>query len=747
MSENAKDKTGQRSSKGSGFVLMAMSILIAVLTVGALGLDVAHNTNARTSLSDATDAAALAGAAAIVHNSINPSHSFGGSNTNWHSPNLQYNNGSIQTAVQAAVVASGQQNYSDGHIVASTAGVTLTSPSPATNFYISNNYGAQDMPDNNGQCFVNATEVIKNLFAGIFGHNTDPVTTQSLASAYTTVTGVNPNVAFPIAVSIDTIVGHGGKNGNFPLNSNQTRVSNPNALQTASQITFTLEDPCANASWTTFNTLKADGGPLVEGKSGSELDQKAIKYINDALLPSVFGTAFNLFNPLSPGGSGPPAQFVGEPSSTGGAAYTANSGIDLWGALSGAGTNVVQSMEGKTLILPVVGGDQPFWNLDADNNGTTYAPGARQTRPLLGFVAIKVNKVVWDSSNNCLRGFKGHLVKALIKGTPGLVDPMVDPTTKNGVAKNAAIMAALANLSPGMIHLGNTSFNISPTKIGNGTQVALDSWYEGHVAPGNNTVMEASLDPANEKIKPINSAFTQKMSKDMMDLCGGATYNETINWIGYQNPPFDATGVGMLKYAINGDGTLDTVYDTNDNTTALPFTQLMLNPMSQLIKISGKYSDEHTADTDIGLNHIGSTGKGYDINNDWKYQGQDDKVGPRYIVLDENGNVMQQPGYSSNFADPGTWPPLTIGPDTGKGQGHMFDVSLTINPSSLNSGIGEYLVVLHAFDTDLGHGGWNKGSYYGPGTPPGGINGKGNLWYGDPAFYYLDIQFPQCPEL
>lgn len=726
---------------GSTLVLVALGILIAVFTTAILGLDITHNTVSRTSLQNATDSAALAGAGAIVLNSVNPTNSFGTTNANWASPCFQYSQNAICNDVQNSVVAAASRNYSDGHVVSSNAGVTLCSFGSATNFYAPNVSGNSGVPSNNGQCLVSGTETIRNLFAGIVGHPTDNVTTQSIATAYATVTGVNANTLFPIAVSVDTIVAHDGNSGNYPLNSTSCKVSNPNSLDAASEVTFYLEDPCANAAWTTFNSVSPAGGPRVAGHTGSDLDQSALNYINQDLLPSVLGTSYN---PLA----GSPAQFVGEPSSTGQPAYSQTSGIDLWGSLSGAGSGFTDKLVNRTLILPVVGGDQPFWNLDENNAGTTYAPGARQTRPLLGFCAVKVTRVKWDNQNNCLLGIKGYLVKGLVKGTPGLVNPLVDATLdQQGRCRNAANMAALANLSPGMIQLGDTKFNLAPLQVGNGNQVALNSWFQGHVPGGNNTVQEASLDPSNQVIQRIASNFVDKMSEDMKDLCGGSTYNETINWLGYQSPPFSANGVGMLKYCVNGDGTLPTEYDRYDPKASLPFAQLLLNPLSQKIKITGTYSDEHTPGADKGLN------PGYDVSGtspsgyDWALAGSDPKTSPRYLVLDKNGGVMQQNGYCSSPGDPSTWPQLKVGPDTGKGQGHSFEVSMTFDPSSLNNGTGEYLVILHAFDTDLGWGGMAHSANYpnAPGTPPGGVNGSGKVWYGDAAFYFLDLQFPQCP--
>lgn len=774
----------QRKKTGSALVLMALLILVAVFSIGALGLDIAHNTTSRTSLQDATDAAALAGAAAIVQNSINPSsNGFSGNPATWQNPYLQYGNNSLSSAVQTAVYTTASNNQSDGHACyPPTAGVTLTSPSPASSFYAPDNYSNTGIPANNGQCMVQAQETIQNLFAGIIGHPTDPVTTQSVASAYTAVTGVQANTVFPIAVSLDTIVGHnGGMNGNNPLNSGQVVVSNPNNLQQASFVTFYMEDPCANAAWTTLNTVALGGGPFVNANNPSNLDLAAVNYLNSALLPSVLGTSFNVFNPINPGGSGPPPQFVGEPSSTGSAAYSLSSvtnnnftpscGIDLWGALAGAGTGLTNAMENQTLILPIVGGDQPFWNQQSPGDGSTpYQPGTRQTRPLLGFCAVKVTKAVWDGSNNCLKGFQGYLVKALVKGTPGLVDPMVDPTTNsiNGAARNATDMAALANLSPGMVQLGNTNFNLSPTQVAasTSTQVfsagnpTLNSWYEGNVPPGNNTIQEATLDIANQNITAINSAFPTIMHADMQAMCGGvgttnaALANETMNWTDYNhNPPFVASGVGMLEYAVNGSGaySLPTVNDpTASGPTALPYTQLLLNPLSKSISISTWYADE------TGLNY------GNDVPNGTA----DPQNLPRYVVLDTGGRVVNAGAvwsnpYSTTISgsgiQPNTWPAMQLGALNTSGKdangnansncANVVPMTLTFDPQDLGNGVGEYLIVFHCFDTDLGHGGMP--GYYGcQGTPPGGIPGTGgSQFYGDPAFYYLDIQFPQCPPL
>jgi hypothetical protein len=652
--DELEKKAKARAASGSTIVLLALFVLVAVFTIGVLGLDIVHNTTSRTSLQNATDAAALAGAAQIVQESVNPSNF-----QSWNYPDYTYTVTSAD--VQAAALNRAASNTSDGHPVSSASGVNLNvvyTPAAAA---------AAGVPFNNGTCSVTATQTILNMFAGIVGAPTAPVTTTSQATSYVTVAGVNPNVTFPIAVSLDTFNGHDGS-GNQPLNSSKI----------GSTITFYLEDPCANAAWTSYNST------AVTGSSAAALDTSAKNYLNSALA-SVTGSSYNP--------STVPAQTVGEPSSSGGT--NQNGGIDLWGSLTGAGTpRLAQVLVGSTIILPIVGGDLPFWNQDQNLNGSTFAPGSRQTRPLLGFCAVKVATANWDSANNCLKSFSGTLVKALIKGTPGVINPLINPTS---TAANNQDVQALDNLSPGMVQLGTTNLNQQPPS----SQLPLTSWYQGYAPPGNNNITEA--DSSEEAIQPINPAFLTFMQNDMNSLCGGVNFNEGVN---YATPP-SVTGAIQVKQS--------------PDPSTHPYDQILVDPKSTLT-IKSTYSDE------VGLN------MGNDINGP-QYSPSvgvsDINNSPRYEVLDSSLNVVQQ------------WQKIVVGPGASGGLGMSWPFTMNIDPASI--GTGEHLIVIHAFDTDLGHGGASQ-SYGGeagaPGTPPGGYGS--DIWAGDAAFYYLDIQYPTC---
>ena len=647
-------KAKARAASGSTIVLLALFVLVAVFTIGVLGLDIVHNTTSRTSLQNATDAAALAGAAQIVQESVNPSNF-----QSWSYPNYTYTVSGSD--VQTAALNRAASNNSDGHSVSSASNVNLNvvyTPAAAA---------ADGVPTNNGTCAVTATQTILNMFAGIVGAPTAPVTTTSQATSYITVAGVNPNVTFPIAVSLDTVNGHDGS-GNQPVNTSKI----------GSTITFYMEDPCANASWTSYNNT------TITGVGAAALDTAAKNYLNLALA-SVTGSVYR------PGSV--PAQTVGEASSSGGT--NQSGGIDLWGSIAGAGTpHLATALAGSTVILPIVGGDLPFWNQDQNLNGSTFAPGSRQTRPLLGFCAVKVSSVVWDSGNNCLKSFTGTLVKALVKGTPGVINPLVNPTST--AANNQDVMA-LDNLSPGMVQLGTTNLNQQPPT----NQLALDSWYQGYSPPGNNNTTEA--DTAEETIQPINPAFLTFMQNDMNSLCGGVNFNEGVN---YSTPP---TVSGAIQVKQSPDPSLQ------------PYDQILVDPKATLT-IKSTYSDE------VGLN------VGNDINGP---QGSptvgtsDINNAPRYEVLDSSLNVVAQ------------WQKISVGAGAAGGLGTSWPFTMNIDPATI--GTGEHLIVIHAFDTDLGHGGASQ-SYGGesgaPGTPPGGYGS--DVWAGDAAFYYLDIQYPTC---
>jgi hypothetical protein len=419
-----------RNGSGSVLSLLPVAVMIGLFGLGAIGLDIAHNVTTRTALQDATDAAALAGAAYLVIGDPNAG-TFPATNdpSNGSAPNDQstsgYSGATVTAAESEATTVAGN-NVADGRPVSQTAtpGCTVTA---TVNQPSSPNSGST-VPGHNGQCIVNGSIPIKNMFAGIFGHPTDIVSVTSIATAYSTVNSVAPNTVFPIAVSLDTLFGHNpSDNSNKPLymcNIGDTE-------------TFTLDpELCANAAWTTFD-VGATNDPVSGYGDGS-----AGTYINNAF-NSVTGNQYqqNLIH----------SQYVGQAQ-----------GLALWADLNNGAQPNISSIYGQTVNLPIMSGDAPY-----RSGGTVTQPGtpisgynnATQIdhagcRPLIGFVGFKITSSTTDA--NGLSTITGTIVKTLVKGTPGVAFPAVNnPVNTNISGENATLDAALANLSPAVVLLGN----------------------------------------------------------------------------------------------------------------------------------------------------------------------------------------------------------------------------------------------------------------------------------------------------
>ena len=162
----------RRTQTGSVGILIPSTVLLLVLGVGAFSADVAHNTTVRAQLQSATDAGALAGAAAL-------------SNT--------------ETAYSAAYNAAQVTGLNDSN------GVKVASTSPGTNVQVSID---TNVAGERGVCTVTATQTIDNWLASLFGRPTDVVEVTSTAAASQTVSGVAANMLFPLAVSIDAVPTH-----------------------------------------------------------------------------------------------------------------------------------------------------------------------------------------------------------------------------------------------------------------------------------------------------------------------------------------------------------------------------------------------------------------------------------------------------------------------------------------------------------------------------------------------------------
>src|SRR5262249_53156764 len=131
--------------------------------------DVAHNIAVRAEIQSATDAGALAGAAALVDPTTAPLASY-----------------------NAKHVAG--LNNADG------VAVSQNTPNTTVDVTVNTN-----VPGELGTVEVTASQPIQNWVASIFGHSTDTISVTSTAAASESVQQVASNMLFPLAVSIDAV--------------------------------------------------------------------------------------------------------------------------------------------------------------------------------------------------------------------------------------------------------------------------------------------------------------------------------------------------------------------------------------------------------------------------------------------------------------------------------------------------------------------------------------------------------------
>lgn len=156
----------KRNQRGSLGVLLCSMVFLGILGVGALAADISHNVAVRSQLQNAADAAAMAGARALISEDT--------------APLAEYN------AIEIARV-----NTADGKPVTNdeTGSLNIEFPSPEDNQL--------------GVCKVTASREIRNWLSSVFGHPTDNVTAVATAAASQSATRINENLLFPVAVSLD----------------------------------------------------------------------------------------------------------------------------------------------------------------------------------------------------------------------------------------------------------------------------------------------------------------------------------------------------------------------------------------------------------------------------------------------------------------------------------------------------------------------------------------------------------------
>lgn len=237
-----------------------------------------------------------------------------------------------------------------------------------------------------GVCQVDSQMTISNIFARLIGHKSDAINATATAVGYQSVTGIGPNTLFPLAVSVDTLNGH-----TIPLYKNKIGDS----------VTFYINSQqYKNAAYTGFTNVA--NANYINGAIDQAL---GLSPVQSGFIPEInMGTPINLMNGIA-----------GTKDISGGAEY-------------GAITN------GSTLILPLISGDPPY----------------NQSRKVVGFIGLKVTKVVRDNNHGQEEIITATITKAISKGTPG---PVGSPTG------NPAVDAGIQYLSPGKVQLSTNMLN------------------------------------------------------------------------------------------------------------------------------------------------------------------------------------------------------------------------------------------------------------------------------------------------
>jgi len=599
----------ERNESGSVVAILPAVIVIAVIGLGAIGLDVAHNVTTRTAEQSATDAAALAGVSYVVQNNIGSNSGLGTSPPVGAMQIASLASGVSGNAQTTAVSVAGN-NTADGKRVSTAGGATVTTTVSAPS---SSTSASTPYPGNNGECQVNSSMPIRNMFSSIIGRPTDVVPVQSNATGYTTVVGVDANQLFPIAVSLDSTNGHSttASDNNLPL-----------AMCTiGTQTAFTLEEPCANAAWTTFNALKS---PTAYPSETNQLN-----WINAAIAPytgSSFATGVTV-----------PAQLVGEKNSQGtqptGSAYPAAAyqagGIDLWASVSNP-TNFSSSLP-LTVNLPVIAGDQPFrqttTNTGVATGGSGTTPYGPQTHPLLGFIGFKITNAVYGADGTTgateLQYIQGTIVKTLVKGIPGVANPTILPSSatvpQNSLGAttvsqyNNAMDLALQNLSPGLVMLGVTNLNVGPssqpagsTGVGPSGPIPVANT-SGYYSTGPKVGTTAYEDVSKSRLAGLPVATTQGSSYST-DI-GGTSLTYTA---GTQISTYPGT-TGKPRVEPNLGGITPSSGVVYATATALPNTPMTITMYftdETGLSLIGGISEW----TQSGMTNLGSSGITYTVN-------------------------------------------------------------------------------------------------------------------------------------
>lgn len=312
-----------REERGSVAALLPCAILIAIIGIGAFALDVSHNITVRSELQSATDAGALAGAMDLID------------------PKTE------RTAENSAIQVAGQ-NSADGKPV---------SPSEqGSEVYVE--VSPWDNRTNSGTVTVDGTVTVNNMFAKLFGHASDKVSTRSTAQCWRSIQGIRANQAFPLMVSLDT------SNGNqIPLY--RKKVGDQFDIAINSQ-------RWKNAAWTMLNAKNTNANDLTDAIDG---------LLGFKSLPPGLITGAEVGDDL-----------------------TVGNGVMAQKRLAAPNYETVLTGEKMQLLLPVMQGDPPY----------------NQNKRAVGFITVHVDSVEKNRSGGEVEVLHTHITKGIVKGEGGI---------------------------------------------------------------------------------------------------------------------------------------------------------------------------------------------------------------------------------------------------------------------------------------------------------------------------------------
>ncbi|MBI4533792.1 MAG: Tad domain-containing protein [Candidatus Melainabacteria bacterium] len=299
----------------------------------------------------------------------------------------------LQNAVDAAALGGAQDLIEDYDSIPARA-LNIANNNKADGRAVSNNspntivtvYPIPPSQTDTGSVQVSAQMTINHLLAPIIGRTNDVIYASSLAGGSGTLNQLNGDQAFPLAVSIDAIP--------------QKLVGDPPGIplyqrQVGQSVEFYINSQqVKNAAFTSFTESSANAN-----------------YIKDAIDQSL-GLA-----PVEPG-------FI--PSITVNDEINLNNGVVGQKKLADS-PQLDALLAQPLLILPVISGTPPY----------------NQSRPVIGFIGVKVTAVEVNGSGGEVETITCTIVKAIGRGRGG-------PT---GLTGDASVDQGMITLSIGPVRL------------------------------------------------------------------------------------------------------------------------------------------------------------------------------------------------------------------------------------------------------------------------------------------------------